>query len=613
MSRLTIMTTSKAQTVVEELYRDMERRIVSSPPGLCPIDLTASFLKMCHAQTCGKCVPCRIGLAQLGNLLDDVLKGRATPETLQLIKRTAHVIKTSADCAIGVEAANMVLKGIDGYYDDYMEHINHKRCLCHINQPVPCVALCPAGVDIPGYVALVAEGRYADAVKLIRKDNPFPTACALICEHPCEARCRRNMVDAPVNIRGLKRIAVEKAGVVPAPKCEPSTGKRNANTAGGPTGGSAASDLQLMGHHATVFEQRPKLGGMLLYGIPNYRLPRVMLQRDIDTILSTGVEVRLNSKIGDGEGQISMNTLRDEYDAVYISIGAHTDKKIGLEGEDAEGVLSAVEMLGSIGDGIIPDFRGKRVCVIGGGNVAMDVTRSAIRCGASKVSVVYRRRIKDMTALPDEIQGAAEEGANIMELYAPSRIETDGHNRVTALWASPKMIGKIERGRPSPTSTGLEDERIPCEVIIVAIGQGIETRHFETMGIPIQRGVIKAADWAAVENAPGVFAGGDCVTGPATVIRAIAAGKVAAANIDSYLGYHHIISTDVEVPQPSLADRHPCGRVNMKERPAADRKCDFDLIECPMSDKEAHQEASRCLRCDHYGYGIFKGGRTTEW
>lgn len=607
------MTTSRAQSVVESLYKDMERRIASSPPGLCPIDLTSAFLKMCHAQTCGKCVPCRVGLGQLGNLLEDVLSGRGTMEKLDLIERTARVIVNSADCAIGVEAAKMVLHGVEGFREDYVEHIQHNRCLYHLDQPVPCRALCPAGVDIPGYVALVKAGRYADAVRLIRKDNPFPTACALICEHPCEARCRRNMIDAPINIRGLKRYAVDHAGVVPTPQCEPSTGKKVAIIGGGPSGLSAAYYLQLMGHQTTVFEKRTKLGGMLIYGIPNYRLPRVRLQEDIDSILSTGVRVHLNSCIGDEEGMLSIDQLRQKYDAVYISIGAHSDKKVGLEGENAEGVISAVEMLGNIGDGIIPDFRGKRVCVIGGGNVAMDCTRSAIRAGAEKVSVVYRRRKDDMTALAEEVEGAIAEGAEILELHAPTRIETDGHNRVTALWASPKMIGKVSRGRPAPADTGLEDVRIPCEVIIVAIGQGIETRHFEAKGIPITRGVIKAENWSAIENAPGVFAGGDCVTGPATVIRAIAAGKVAAANIDEYLGYKHVISVDVDVPNPDLSDKVPCGRVNMHELSAAERKGGFDPFEIGMSEKEACQEAGRCLRCDHFGYGIFKGGRTKEW
>ena len=192
----------------------------------------------------------------------------------------------------------MVYKGLIGYRDDYEEHIRNGRCTCTYSQPVPCVSLCPAHVDIPGYIALVREGRYADAIRLIRKDNPFPTTCGFICEHPCEARCRRNMVDDAINIRGLKRVAADFAGEVDPPACAPSTGKKIAVLGGGPGGLSAAYYLQLMGHQATVYEMLPKLGGMLRYGIPNYRLPKERLEEDINSILKTGVEVKYGLKIG---------------------------------------------------------------------------------------------------------------------------------------------------------------------------------------------------------------------------------------------------------------------------------------------------------------------------
>ena len=605
------MTESRAETVVEGIYKDMERRIAVSPPGLCPVDLTAAFLRMCLAQSCGKCVPCRVGLQQLCNLLDDIMMHRANMETLEKVESLAHVIAESADCAIGVEAAKMVLKGLDGFREDYVSHIQEHHCVTSIPQSIPCVANCPAGVDIPGYVSLVRRKRYGDAVKLIRKDNPFVMACALICEHPCETRCRRTILDAPVNIRGLKRTAVDRAGIVPAPECMESTGKKVAIIGGGPSGLSAAYYLQLMGHQCTVFEQHKRLGGMLVYGIPAYRLPRERLQQDIDCILSTGVEVKLNTKVGAGEW--TMERLRAEYDAVYISIGAHTDKKVGIEGEDAKGVMSAVEYLGNIGDGNIPDFKGKKVCVIGGGNVAMDCTRSAIRCGADSVSIVYRRRKEDMTALVEEVDGAIAEGAIMMDLHAPLRIETNAEGKVAALWAAPQMPSKVKGGRVSPAAKGVEDVRIECDIVLVAVGQGIDFHTLEASGIPVVRGVIKAENWTAVDNAPGVFAGGDCVTGPKTAIRAIAAGKVAAANIDHYLGYHHTITCDVEVPSATQNDRPYCGRVNMAEREPGERKNDFELMEILMTEKESCQEASRCLRCDHRGCGSFKGGRKTEW
>ena len=248
LSRLDIMTPSRAQTVIDGLYRDVERRIAASPPGLCPVDLAMNFLNLCHAQTCGKCVPCRVGLGQLSDLMESVLDGKATMETIALIERTARVIVNSADCAIGRDAARLVLDGIQGFRDDYEEHVLRHRCLGGMQNPVPCVALCPAGVDIPGYTVLVKYGRYADAVRLIRQDNPFPSACAYICEHPCEARCRRNMIDDAVNIRGLKRYAVDHAGYVPHPACAEETGKTVAIVGGGPSGLSAAYADGPQGH-----------------------------------------------------------------------------------------------------------------------------------------------------------------------------------------------------------------------------------------------------------------------------------------------------------------------------------------------------------------------------
>ena len=377
---------------------------------------------------------------------------------------------------------------------------------------------------------------------------------------------------------------------------------------------AAAYYLELMGHHAVVFEAKSKLGGMLRYGIPSYRFPRERLDQDIEAILSTGVEVHLNTKIGSGEGEVPFNKLREEYDAVYIAIGAHEDKKVGIEGEDSKGVISAVEMLGSIGEEVMPDFKDKTVVVIGGGNVAMDCTRSAIRLGAKKVTIAYRRRKSDMTALPEEIEGAVAEGAELYELKAPHKIEADENGNVVALWAEPQIIGPIDAwGRARPIRAELPLDRIPCDIIVVAIGQGVELRPFEEAGVKVKRGSIAAMDTGELANANGVFAGGDCVTGPATVIRAIAAGKVAAANIDEYLGYEHEISCDVEIPPADLSDKRPCGRIQMKEKEAGERKNNFEEFECGMTVQEACQEASRCLRCDKFGLSALKGGRTFKW
>ncbi len=611
MSRLSIETPLRAQTVLSGLHEDMERRISASASGLCPVDISLSYLRLCHAQTCGKCVPCRIGLGQLANLIEKVLDQEATMETIDAIERTAKVIADSADCAIGYEAAHMVLKGIRGFREDYEEHALNGRCIASLSHPVPCVSACPAHVDVPGYVSLVRKGRYEDAVKLIRKDNPFPSSCAYVCEHPCETQCRRSMVDDAINICGLKRFAVDHAAPMDAVIPNAPTGKTVGIIGGGPGGLTAAYFLSLMGHKVTVYEQRPKLGGMLRYGIPDYRLPQDVLDRDIDHILSTGIQVLRGVSIGK---DVSMEDIQKSFDAVYISIGAHEDKKLGLEGEDATNVVSAVELLRGVGEGNVPDFTGKKICVIGGGNVSMDATRTAKRLGAESVTCVYRRRVDDMTALAEEIEEAMAEGCQILPLQAPARIEKDAEGKVAALWTTPQVIGKYGKdGRPAPISADAPEFRIECDYVIVAIGQAIDARPFESIGIKTSRGTIQAEETSSVAAVDNVFAGGDAVSGPATVIRAVAAGKVAAANIDAYLGFDHKISCDVEVPPAHLTNTPRCGRVNLKSHCTPDCKGNFNLVVEGMSEKEALQESSRCLRCDHFGFGSFRGGRKTEW
>lgn len=610
MSRLEIATPDKAQIVVEDLYKTLERRIESSPPGLCPVDVTRAFLELCHSQTCGKCVPCRIGLWQLKNMLTDVLNGNATMQTLDLMQQSAKSIMIGADCAIGYEAAKFIYRSLNDCREDYEEHVRQGRCTCQYTQPVPCVALCPANVDIPAYIALVKEGRYADAIRIIRKDNPFPTTCGFICEHPCEARCRRNMVDDAINIRGLKRFAADFAGEVEPPKCAEKTGKRVAVVGGGPGGLSAAYYLQLMGHQTTVFEMLPKLGGMLRYGIPNYRLPKDRLDNDINAILKTGVQVEYGKRIGQ---DITIESLRKEYDAVLITIGASTDKKLGIEGEDAKGVISAVQFLRDVGKGNAINLQGQEVVVIGGGNVSMDAVRTAVRLGAKKVSIVYRRRTADMTALKSEIEGAVAEGVEVKTLKAPSKIVKDENGNVCGIYVTPQMISKIVGSRATVKPTGEQDILINCQTLIVAIGQDIEYHHFEKAGVPVEKGKIITKKHGGFENMQGVFAGGDCASGPASVISAIAAAKVVAANIDEYLGFRHEIKSDVQIPQASIDDRTPCGRVNMTEREVCERIHDFEGCENCMTETEARQEAGRCLRCDHFGYGIFKGGRKALW
>ena len=609
MSRLRITPWENSQRTVDDLYADMERRISAAPCGNCPVELTSAFLKLCLAQSCGKCVPCRIGLDRLAALLDQLLDGQGSQADLDTILRTAQSIVDSADCAIGFEAAQMVLDGYVAFQDDYLAHVTQGSCTANFKS-VPCVELCPAHVDVPGYISLVGEERYDDAIRLIRKDNPFPSVCGLVCEHPCETHCRRTIVDSPLNIRGIKRFAVDHAGEVPAPPRAPSSGKTVAIVGGGPSGLTAAYFLSLMGHTVTVFERKPKLGGMLRYGIPSYRLPGSYLDRDIDTILSTGVSVRVNCEVGT---DVTLEELRRDYDSLYLAIGASLHKGLGIPGEDAKGVLSAIEMLDITIRSVKPDFTGKHVGVVGGGNVAMDATRTAVRLGAASVKCVYRRRISDMTALPEEIEGAMAEGCEVLPLKAPVRIETDDDGAVTALVVQPQVIGEVRGGRPAPRKADQPEERIACDVVLMAVGQVVDSKSFAQAGVPTDHNNIVTADDGSVPGLEGVFSGGDCVSGPATVILAIEAGKVAAASIDEYLGFHTDISANLDIPPAPFRLKHATGRVDLTEREANWRKNDFELMENCMSEQEMAQECSRCLRCDHYGHAGFKGGRLIKW
>lgn len=608
MSRLAIIRETKAESAARGLYDGLARRRAVAPVSNCPVEQSAAFVKLCLSQSCGKCVPCRVGLRQLASILDRVLDGQGQEDDLAQLESLATVIADSADCVIGSEAARGLLNSLKAFEADFKSHVQHDRCTAAF-EAVPCKAGCPAHVDIPGYIALTKEGRYADAIRVIREDNPFPAACALVCEHPCEHHCRRNMVDDAVNIRGIKRMAVDNAGDVPVPANMPSTGKKVAVVGGGPSGLTAAYYLQLMGHQVTVYEQRARLGGMMRYGIPRYRLPDKYLDGDINAILSTGVEVHTDVSI-DASG---FKTLREEFDAVYLAIGAHTYKSLGVPGDDAEGVLSAVELLRAMGDGNAPDLKGKRVVIVGGGNVAMDCTRTAMRLGAASVKCVYRRRQADMTALAEEVEGAIAETCEMVTMMAPVRVETDENRKVAALIVQPQIPGKVEWGRPSPARADKDEVRIECDVVIGAIGQVVDSAPFASEGVPTRRNNIQSGSDTAIQEVDGVFSGGDCASGPSTVIRAVEAGKTAAANIDAYLGFNHKLPRTVDIPAAASASLGPWGRVNLAERSAPERKDDFDLMELNMTGQEAAQECSRCLRCDHYGLGAFCGGRSQTW
>ena len=585
------------------------RRIEATPPGTCPIAVQAALLEAAAAQTCGKCAPCRDGLPQLAKLLHSVGRCEADETTMDQIRMLATFAHDASDCAIGYVAGRVVLDGLEAYASEYEKHIKERFCQKGVGQTLPCETKCPAHVNVPAYIALVGEGDCAGAVNMVRKDNPFPTACAFVCEHPCEAGCRRKLIDAAINIRGIKKYAVDQARAdrVPTPAPSAATGRRIAVVGGGPSGLTCAYFLALMGHEVDVFEAKKSFGGMMRYGIPAYRFPRERLDEDVAAILSAGA---INAHLGVRIDAAAMEKLSKSHDAVYVAIGADEGKKLDIEGADSRGVASAVELLGSIGDGDYPDFTGKRVVVIGGGNVAMDCARTSVRAGAAEVSIVYRRRIEDMTALDEEIESAIAEGVEMIALESPVRIEADEQGRVRALITQPQMIGPVRGGRPAPLNASKPERRIEADIVLVAVGQAVVVDPFEQFGMTAVRGRFAADDMLAAEGFDNVFTGGDCQTGPATVIRAIAAGKVAARNIDNFLGYDNKLNCGVEAPAPRPNNRTPTGRVSIAERPARERKLDFDAVELEMSAEEAAQECGRCLRCDFFGCGTQVGGRT---
>jgi NADPH-dependent glutamate synthase beta subunit-like oxidoreductase len=608
LARLTIPASNKIDANLAELQDDFLRRVEAMPPGMCPIALVQAIMSTSTLQTCGKCVPCRDGMPRLTHMMQQVLDCRADEALLAQMEELAQMIRDSSDCAIGYDAAELFLRSRELFAEEYESHLVKHECAGDTTQTVACEAMCPAHVNVPAYVALVGEGKYAEAIKVIRADNPFPTACAYVCEHPCEDSCRRRLIDAPLNIRGIKKYAVDQvsADKVDLAQVSVSTGKRIAVVGGGPSGLSCAYFLALMGHEVVVFEQRTHLGGMLRYGIPAYRLPRERLDEDIRAITSLdNIEVKLGSPIG----KTQLEALSAEFDALYIAVGAQLGKSLELDNELATGVFSAVELLGTAGEGHVPDFSGKKVAVIGGGNVAMDCARTAIRAEAEEVSVVYRRRQDDMTALPIEVESAIAESVEMITLEAPVGIEVNEAGACTGVITQPQKVQQVKDGRPSVAPADKPQTTVDAEVVLVAIGQAVDVDEFEQFGMKTNRGRFVADGFLHAAGYQNIFVGGDCQTGPATAIKAIGAGRVAARNIDEFLGYHHALGSEVAVPEAHPNDRTPKGRVEIIERPARERKHDFSHVEQAISREEIVWECGRCLRCDHFGSGVLDEGR----
>ena len=598
---------------IDVVLHKFRSRMSSYPPGMCPIVLYRSLLQISMNQSCGKCVPCRDGLVEVDRLLGSILTGDASMETLEEMKKLCNMIVETADCAVGVVAANLVLDSINEFADEYESHICNRRCVENVTQTIPCMTLCPAHVDVPAYIALIKEGDYAGAINMIRNRNPFPTACAMVCEHPCEKKCRRSIIDAPINIRGLKKYAVDmvSADSVKTPEPNVKTGKKIAVIGAGPSGLTCAYFLALMGHKVVVFEEHEKAGGMLRYGIPEYRLPKARLDQDINAILAAGdIELKCGTRIG---RDVNFEDIKKEYDAVYLGLGAQIGNRMPIENADAPNVIPAADFLQQVANGNPMDLTDKRVVLIGGGNVAMDAARTAVRLGAKTIHVFTRKR-DDMTALFSEVESAMQEGVRFRTLLSFLHIETEKEDgKVSAVWLQPQIVAEYDKfGMMTTEHSSAYPYRFKCDVLILGVGQRSDVAAFEEAGIPVNRGRIVADETCMVDGVDGVFSGGDCVTGPSTAINAIAAGQVAAFNIDEYLGYHHKIKLDVTAP-PAMPNKCiPTGRAEIEEKDPFERRENFEEVEMPMTYEEAMREAGRCLRCDHYGCGSMEGGRC-EW
>jgi NADH-quinone oxidoreductase subunit F len=532
------------------------------------------------------------------DILTRICAGEGQEGDLERLEEIALAVKASSLCGLGQTAPNPVLSTIRHFREEYEEHIRQKHCrasVCEALVESPCSHACPAGVNVPQYLALIAENRLDDAVNLIHRRNPFVSVCGRVCDAPCERRCRRADVDEPLAIRALKRYAADNASELIKPLSAPARGKAQvAIVGGGPAGLSCAYFLGLLGRRSLIFEALPIPGGMLSVGIPEYRLPKANLQADIDFILSHGAELRTGSPIDD------VASLAAGFKAVFVATGAHTGRPLGVEGEDLAGVVDSLLFLRGRALGQkVPC--GKQVAVIGGGNAAIDTARSALRLGASRVLILYRRTREEMPAYEEEIQAALEEGAELQQLVAPVGIfGRDG--KVTGIRMIRMRLGDAdESGRRRPVAVPGSEFVVECDMVLPAIGQRPSTVAVRSVAKMNRVEGIEADPLTGATSAAGVFAGGDCVTGGATVIEAIRAGQRAAVAIDRQLGGSGVLPANV-----GMSLRRPSEEELERLLPRAaepwlaleERKKSFVEVVCGLKPDEACYEAGRCLRCD---------------
>ncbi|GAB4346419.1 MAG: hypothetical protein Kow0099_27590 [Candidatus Abyssubacteria bacterium] len=570
----------------------------------CMVDMARYFMDFCQDESCGKCTPCRIGTKRMLEILQRICNGEGQEGDIELLEDLAGNIKDTALCGLGQTAPNPVLSTIRYFRNEYEAHIRDRHCaaaVCSALFKSPCQHTCPIEMDIPAYIALIRAGRIDDAYLVLKSTNPFPSVCGRVCGHPCQSKCRRGQLDEPVAIKFLKRYVTDHAK---RPKVEPipvSRKERVAVVGAGPSGLTAALELKKRGYAVTVFEELPQAGGMLRWGIPAYRLPREVLDAEINDILATGVELKTDTRVG---RDVAFEQLEREFDMIYLAVGAHKSLGLGIPGDDAEGVFGAVEMLRNHNLDQ-PVKIGKRVAVIGGGNSAIDAARTAIRLDAEHVTIYYRRERKDMPAQEIEIRAAEEEGVKIEYLVAPVSVKAR-NGKVSDLELTRMQLGQFDRsGRKRPQPIKGSEFTVPVDTVISAISQAAD---LDFLGgdttVETSRGRIRVDRSYRTTNTK-VWAGGDAVTGPAMVIDAIRAGKDVARQIDETLREANgekpwVAPIDGAIDIPFEIDEEVIERpqARMREAHPTERRRDFREVELGYTPALALEEARRCMRCD---------------
>ena len=581
--------------------------MVVTDENTCMVDLAKFFLTFTKDESCGKCTPCREGIPRMLEILTKITEGRGEMEDLDLLEALAHNIKATALCGLGNTAPNPVLSTLRYFRSEYENHIQYKKCDAAVCKPIisaPCHHTCPIGTDVPSYVGFIAHGKFKEAFDVIWEENPLPSICGRVCTHPCEVRCRAGEIEEPIAIRDLKRFAAEfQNGAIRSIPTPSKKYEKVAIIGSGPGGLLCGWELARLGYRPTIFEALPVPGGMLALGLPEYRMPKDLLNTEIDGIKKAGVEIITNTRIGKDK---SIDDLFSEgYKAVFIATGAHQNLKLGIPGEDAPGVIDPLELLRKVALGEKADI-GKKVVVIGGGDTAIDAARTALRLGAD-ATIVYRRTQVEMPAVREEIEAALDEGIPIHFLAAP--VEAISENgKLSRIKCIKMTLGEFDKGarrRPIPEK-GTEFE-IECDTLIPAIGQTPDLSYMANGNLETsERHTLVVNPETLETNQPSVFAGGDVVSGPATVIEAMAAGKKAAVSIHRYLrGESQERSYEVTRPTREVSPVELSGNeLEELKRPimpclAIDQRAtNFKEVELGFTKEQAIQEAKRCLRCD---------------